>query len=299
MIHGRGDTVDSQIVDSNSPAAEPPAPTKTGYDFGGWYREAACLNRWDFENDMVVSDLTLYAGWKVAIGNGGTDGQAALDAGTTDLQLDDSTSLDLQAGIQTASGDQIVIGGETEDLSDYSGGDLENIDLTSPLNIGGKNIQVEQAVRLESGVEGEPVTITNPANTDISVSIPDGTAIMADGNWDGTLIPPKAVPEAGTAPAGFSIGDTIIEVGSPGGILLFDKPVILELKGVTGPVGYKPAGSDTWVRITLEAAGDYNNPLAPDFPGEAYISNGTDTKIITWHFTGFAALSAVIPAGIA
>jgi hypothetical protein len=29
---------------------------------------------------------------------------------------------------------------------------------------------------------------------------------------------------------------------------------------------------------------------APEFPGEAYISNGTDTKIITWHLTAFAGL---------
>lgn len=75
-------------------------------------------------------------------------------------------------------------------------------------------------------------------------------------------------------------------------MLLFDKPVVLTLPGVTGPVGYKPAGSNTWVMITQQAGGTYNNPTAPLFPGEAYITNGTDTKIITWHFTSFAGLVA-------
>jgi putative cell wall-binding protein len=88
------------------------------------------------------------------------------------------------------------------------------------------------------------------------------------------------------------VGNTVIEVGAANAILLFDQPVILTLPGVTGTVGYKPAGSDSWVQITQLAGGTYANPAAPAFPGEAYISNGTDTKIITWHFTSFAGLSA-------
>jgi uncharacterized repeat protein (TIGR02543 family) len=37
--------------------------TRDGYTFGGWYREAAFINEWDFDTDVVTSDMTLYAKW--------------------------------------------------------------------------------------------------------------------------------------------------------------------------------------------------------------------------------------------
>lgn len=44
--------------------AEPSTePTKAGYTFDGWYKEAACTNKWDFAKDSVQGDTTLYAGW--------------------------------------------------------------------------------------------------------------------------------------------------------------------------------------------------------------------------------------------
>jgi uncharacterized repeat protein (TIGR02543 family) len=41
----------------------PEAPTRPGYVFGGWYKEAACINEWDFTADTVTADTTLYAKW--------------------------------------------------------------------------------------------------------------------------------------------------------------------------------------------------------------------------------------------
>ena len=47
----------------NAAITAPAAPTKTGYAFGGWYKEAACTNLWDFSTDRVTTDITLYARW--------------------------------------------------------------------------------------------------------------------------------------------------------------------------------------------------------------------------------------------
>ena len=46
-------------------AQEPsPAPTEAGYTFGGWFREADCVNRWNFADDVLWKPLTtLYAKW--------------------------------------------------------------------------------------------------------------------------------------------------------------------------------------------------------------------------------------------
>lgn len=42
---------------------EPINPTAYDYLFDGWYKNAECTEKWDFENDTVTSDITLYAKW--------------------------------------------------------------------------------------------------------------------------------------------------------------------------------------------------------------------------------------------
>jgi uncharacterized repeat protein (TIGR02543 family) len=43
--------------------ALPEAMTKTGYIFGGWYKEVAFTNQWNFATDTVTAAITLYAKW--------------------------------------------------------------------------------------------------------------------------------------------------------------------------------------------------------------------------------------------
>lgn len=59
--HGTG--VAPQTVADGGLVTEPTAPTAAGYTFGGWYKEAAATNEWDFANDTVTDDTTLYAKW--------------------------------------------------------------------------------------------------------------------------------------------------------------------------------------------------------------------------------------------
>ncbi|MBR3415221.1 MAG: InlB B-repeat-containing protein, partial [Clostridia bacterium] len=57
----------NQTVESGQKATEPTAPTADGWEFGGWYKEAACSNAWDFSADTVTEDTILYAKWTVAL----------------------------------------------------------------------------------------------------------------------------------------------------------------------------------------------------------------------------------------
>ena len=58
-----GTAVQSQnIIDSNK-ASKPTNPTMTNYAVVGWYKEATLNNEWDFDNDTVTNDITLYAKW--------------------------------------------------------------------------------------------------------------------------------------------------------------------------------------------------------------------------------------------
>jgi len=43
--------------------AKPSDPTKAGYTFDGWYADSALSTAWDFANDAVVGNTTLYAKW--------------------------------------------------------------------------------------------------------------------------------------------------------------------------------------------------------------------------------------------
>jgi len=226
-----------------------------------------------------------------------TSGQADLPAGTTNLNLSDNTVMDVSTSVDTAVSGHITVGGKKKTLNDFTSGNLSGKNLSVPQSVGGQTMTVNKAVVLESGVDDQPFTLSNSDLTSVSVSIPDTTTVLAPSGWDGKIAPPKTGSSSGSAPSGFSVGNTVIEVGSSSGILLFDKPVSIVLSGVTGNVGYKPSGSSTWVQITTVCGGTYASPSAPTFPNECYISNGTDTKIYTYHFTSFASLNVYNSGG--
>jgi hypothetical protein len=230
----------------------------------------------------------------VILGRSAT-GQASLPSGASNIILNGSDStLNLSASLQNSSGGNVMIDGSSVSLSNIvttSG----TVNLTAPQDIGGQSVQVSQAVQLTSGVANTPIVITNSGLPGISVSIPDNTVILASSNWTGTITPPSTGFSLGTPPSGFSIGNTVIEVGSPGSVLLLSQPATLLLSGVTGNVAYEPSGSSTWTQITDVCGGTYASPAAPVFPGECYISNGTSTEIVTYHFTKFGSLDTFAP----
>jgi uncharacterized repeat protein (TIGR02543 family) len=56
--------VSPAAVSGGSPVVEPlPVPIKGGYTFVGWYKDASLLTLWDFGNDLISKDTTLYACW--------------------------------------------------------------------------------------------------------------------------------------------------------------------------------------------------------------------------------------------
>lgn len=41
----------------------PTNPSRTNYNFAGWYEDAACTNPWEFATEKPAQDMTLYAKW--------------------------------------------------------------------------------------------------------------------------------------------------------------------------------------------------------------------------------------------
>ncbi len=58
-----GSAVENTVADINSVIAEPAAPDKENDSFKGWYKEATLETPWNFDNDTVTENITLYAKW--------------------------------------------------------------------------------------------------------------------------------------------------------------------------------------------------------------------------------------------
>ncbi|MEA5094181.1 MAG: InlB B-repeat-containing protein [Sedimentibacter saalensis] len=62
-----GSAIADQIVDYGNLITKPAEPILAGYDFKGWYKEAECINAWDFAADTVTQNIILYAKWTESI----------------------------------------------------------------------------------------------------------------------------------------------------------------------------------------------------------------------------------------
>lgn len=61
-----GSKVASQTISYGEKVVEPTRPTKEGHAFIGWYTETSYTHEWNFESDIVIKDITLYARWTIA-----------------------------------------------------------------------------------------------------------------------------------------------------------------------------------------------------------------------------------------
>lgn len=55
--------IKTQKVQKGSYVARPEEPKRQGRIFAGWYLDEEYTRRWDFENDTVKENMTLYAKW--------------------------------------------------------------------------------------------------------------------------------------------------------------------------------------------------------------------------------------------
>ena len=71
-----GSTVESQRIKKNGTVTEPPAPTKDGFKFDGWYTDKELIDRYNF-GSAVNGGFTLYAKWTEVGGQTPDDGELA------------------------------------------------------------------------------------------------------------------------------------------------------------------------------------------------------------------------------
>ncbi|GEM_PF-2017765 len=60
-----GNTINNLIANYDSTLSAPTIPSKTGYTFAGWYKDDEFTSAWNFANDTVLENITLYAKWNI------------------------------------------------------------------------------------------------------------------------------------------------------------------------------------------------------------------------------------------
>ena len=65
---GRGNNIIYKTVYAvrGTTVEKPEDPTRTNYDFKGWYLEEGCKNEWDFATMKVEKNTRLFAKWEVS-----------------------------------------------------------------------------------------------------------------------------------------------------------------------------------------------------------------------------------------
>ncbi|WP_261302058.1 S-layer homology domain-containing protein [Paenibacillus andongensis] len=126
----------------------------------------------------------------------------------------------------------------------------------------------------------------------VSVTIPDGTKIMAPANWDGTINLPQVLSNSSVR-INSGVVSAVIEVGSTDVSLTFDKAVRLLIPNQGGKrAGFVRNGVFTEITEPLSA----DTQAAADKiaeGGDAKITVGSDLVIWTKHFTKFASYTKV------
>jgi len=62
MTNG-GSEIENQVVQYGEKIIRPDDPIREGYQLAGWYKDINLTDEWDFEEDIVQGNMSLYAKW--------------------------------------------------------------------------------------------------------------------------------------------------------------------------------------------------------------------------------------------
>ena len=60
-----GSKIPDQTIQYGEKIKRPEDPVREGFSFDGWYKDIHLTDQWNFDNDMVQSNMSLYAKWTI------------------------------------------------------------------------------------------------------------------------------------------------------------------------------------------------------------------------------------------
>jgi uncharacterized repeat protein (TIGR02543 family) len=201
-------------LESGDKIKKPADPTKDGYTFGGWYKEKALTNPWNFYSDTVTGKITLYAKWipnkPVTLDNVEANGSS----GVTTTQL----TLTFSEAIEGLSEDDITLKG----VDNVIKGPLSGAGpvYTLPISFGAAGTLSVDAVKKGYTIKGGPKDVqiyinnadmafyaadsikeltrdgsnNNPVQIDTNTGIIYRDALDGWGSWFSIAIPSELLP---------------------------------------------------------------------------------------------------------
>lgn len=161
-------------VAANSKISAPTVPTDANYIFGGWYKEPACTNAWDFANDVVTETMTLYAKWyQVTLAVKDEDGTTLSGDGKPTLTRSGASLTATEAGNYVFKDIQLTSGTGT----------LSSTSSTTPtITSVSSNITV-------TATFWKPITVTKGTGTGASTFTISATTVARGGSVTVTCAP--------------------------------------------------------------------------------------------------------------
>ncbi len=133
--HGTAPAAQSDVK-AGGTVEKPADPSADGYRFDGWYCDAACTQAWDFDEDIVQADLTLYAKWlEESIVDGGFACQEIIDA--------DYTGKACRPAVTVYDGDILLKSGRDYQIKYYNNINANKDDVMKKGNGAGADFNAE------------------------------------------------------------------------------------------------------------------------------------------------------------
>lgn len=140
---GNGSAPAEQIVGYGLYAEKPAKPEAQGKVFSGWFKDADCTQAWDFDNDAVTEDITLYANWDDLIAFSSATANGSDTESTTELTLTfDKNIANLTADDITLTG---ADKGELTKVLDTTGKYILSISNITAADKGTVTVKVEKS----------------------------------------------------------------------------------------------------------------------------------------------------------
>lgn len=220
-------------------------------------------------------------------------GAANTEAGAYNLKVSKEVAESYPALVRTGNIPVSIIIQEI----DLAGDDRNYSVGNSPVKLNVDKDLTNAALTLTTQPDDEVLRATLPSvevNADtgigtVNLTFHDNTGVTGPAGWDGTINLPRVLPNTSVTVAGGNV-NVVLEVGYPGGELVFDKPVRLLLPGQAGKsAGFARGGGS--VREITHTLGEDSLAAASLLPigGSGKIDVGPDLVIWTKHFTKFVA----------
>jgi len=148
-------------VNSGSKIYNSLEPSKNGYNFEGWYKEESCINLWDFYNDIVTSDITLYAKWGPPIIVSGTTLAEKLQWLDLNVKSNSSYILEVTAGYEEIAPQNLSYYSRNVTIQIIGIGSVERVIIGSFKLGNGVTLILDDKITLLGGEDGFLVRVNS------------------------------------------------------------------------------------------------------------------------------------------